>query len=157
MIKMSTIFPVTRYGNGITNFTNMFEEIDVMFDNMLNSVITSRYQPTASVKTVTVPRANILKSEEGYTVELAAPGFSRDEFAIKVEDDILSIAVSTEDNQEFDEMAMQEYHYGSWKRSWTLPNNVNIAAIEARYEAGILKVYVPTEGTQSRTLQIEVK
>ena len=106
----------------------------------------------------TTPRANVLKTDTGYGIELAAPGFSRDEFVMTVEDGRLSIELGTEDTQEYeDKVQHREYRFQSFKRSFSLPEHTNIDGISARYEAGILYVDVPVEekGVQKRTITVE--
>ena len=127
---------------------------DHLFDDMFNYQTNSQ----SAVSVGTIPRANIIKNNSGYTIELAAPGLSRDEFQIDYENNTLSISVSTEDSQNYkDSVAMREYSFSSFKRSWSLPENTNPQAITARYEAGILYVSVPVEGTKNSKRSISVE
>ena len=106
----------------------------------------------------TTPRANVVKNDTGYGIELAAPGFSRDEFVLAVENGRLSIELHTEDSQEYeDKIQHREYRFTNFKRSFSLPENTNIDGIAARYEAGILYVDVPVEekGVQKRKIIVE--
>ena len=106
----------------------------------------------------TTPRANVVKTDTGYGIELAAPGFSREEFVLAVEDGRLSIELGTEDSKDYeDKIQHREYRFQSFKRSFSLPEHTNIEGIAARYEAGILYVDVPVEEkyVQKRTITVE--
>ena len=149
---MSSIFPIKRYGRNYANDSplDVFSALDDLFTTDMPSRTHRSYNTT--------PRANVLKTDTGYGIELAAPGFSRDEFVMTVEDGRLSIELGTEDTQEYeDKVQHREYRFQSFKRSFSLPEHTNIDGISARYEAGILYVDVPVEekGVQKRTITVE--
>ena len=149
---MSTLFPIRRLGrnNAITNTYDVLS----MFDDLFTTDIPSRTHRSYN----TTPRANVIKTDTGYSVELAAPGFSRDEFELSVDDGRLTIAMNTEDSKEYEEkLQHREYRFASFKRSFALPEMTNIDGIAARYEAGILYIDVPVEekGVQKRTISVE--
>ena len=149
------IFPVTRFGT-ISNPFDMLSTFDKMFDETFSAYPTEN-KTTTGLSVTTVPRANVVKRDNGYVIELAAPGFSRDEFDIDIENNTLSVSVSTEDTKEYkDAIQMREYRYHSFSRSWTLPEGTNIDRVAANYEAGILSVNVPVEGTKDQKRVINV-
>lgn len=105
------------------------------------------------------PRANVLKSDEGYVIELASPGFSRDDFQVNVENGALTVvgtAHESEDNAT-DSYTSQEFTCSSFSRTWDLPKGANVENLSASYEAGILNVYVPVENSQKKKHVITVE
>jgi HSP20 family protein len=106
----------------------------------------------------TVPRANITKTDESYLITLAAPGLSREDFNINVENNTLSISSEHADERvsKDSNYTAREFSYGAFTRAWSLPEGVNSSAITARYEAGLLKVDVPTEGKTAQKVVIDV-
>ncbi len=146
---MSNLFPITTIRNSI----------DRDFDNLLASFfgpVAGRSQRFTNVSTT--PRANVIKQSEGFMIELAAPGFSRDDFDIGVDNGVLSIHVGSSDTQEYsDQLATQEFSYSSFTRSWSLPKDAAPEAISARYDAGILYVTVPTTGNTNNKIVIDVE
>lgn len=101
--------------------------------------------------TAWLPPANISESEKGYTIELAAPGFSRDDFQISAEDSRLTISVCAQENTPREKYLSQEFGYTrEFTRSWSLPITVDTSTITARYEAGVLSVDVPTGKKKSK-------
>jgi HSP20 family protein len=94
--------------------------------------------------------ANVIEEERGYTIELAAPGLSRGDFEVTSDRGLLHVTVRrpAEEGRKF---VLQEWGSQSEvRRTWQLPSGVEPAAISARYEAGILRVEVPTGGRRSR-------
>ena len=107
---------------------------------------------------MTVPRANVIKNENGYSIEMAAPGFSRDEFELNVDNNTLTVSVSTNDTPEYERsVTMREYKFQSFSRSWEMPDNTNVDGITARYEAGILYIDVPVESQRKGKMTISVQ
>ena len=106
-----------------------------------------------------MPRANVSKNDEGYTIELAVPGMSRDDFNISVENNTITVSSAVENSQSDveDTYTSKEFAYSSFTRSWTLPKGANSGAIGARYNAGILAVHVPVNIEASRRHIIDVE
>ena len=149
---MSSIFPIKRYGryNAIQNPYDIFSAFDDLFTTDMPSRTHRSYNTT--------PRANVIKTDTGYGIELAAPGFSREEFELSVDNNRLTIQMGTEDTKEYEETIVhREYRFSSFQRSFSLPENTNVDGISARYEAGILYVDVPVEekGVQKRSICVE--
>ena len=149
---MGTLFPIRRLGRNYANY-NTFDMLS-MVDDLFTTDLPSRTHRSYN----TTPRANVVKTDTGYSIELAAPGFSREEFVLAVDDGKLSIELGTEDSKDYeDRIQHREYRFNSFKRSFSLPENTNIDSISARYEAGILYVDVPVEEkyVQKRVITVE--
>jgi HSP20 family protein len=107
------------------------------------------------------PAVNIYEDEKGYTVEVAAPGVSRKDFNLEIENDVLTI--STERKESKDEkkhnFLRREFYYRSFKRSFELPETIDQDKIKASHDAGILTLSLPKkeEVVQKAPRQIEVK
>ena len=143
---------LVRYNNPFSTFSTFFNDFDSMF-----MPLSYRKDMTKNVINDT-PRANIYKKDYGYTIELAAPGLSRDDFEMSVENGVLSIKVETENGaNESQEIRRREWNYMSFTRSFTLPETTSVDNINARYEAGILHIDVPVEKERNdrRTITIE--
>lgn len=91
------------------------------------------------------PAVNVLETKDDFRLEVAAPGFAKENFSVHVNGDHLTIGAEkeskTDDTQE--RFTRREFHFTSFKRSFRLPQTVNQNAIAAVYENGILKVTVP--------------
>ncbi len=115
---------------------------DRFFENDLFDWTTRNFSDTNT----TLPSVNIKESHEGFEVEMAAPGFSKEDFKIELEHDQLTISSEkkvedeTKDGQNF---TRREFSYQSFSRSFTLPNTADGDKIVAKYHNGLLSVRIP--------------
>lgn len=91
-----------------------------------------------------LPAVNISETNDSYVVELSVPGFAKEDFKVKVNDNLLTISAEhkTETTKQDTNYTRKEFSYGSFERSFTLPDTANAESIEGKYEAGILKLIV---------------
>jgi HSP20 family protein len=103
-----------------------------------------------------VPAVNILETEDDFTLEVAAPGMSRESFNLHVDHKQLTISgEQKEETESKGKYAHREFSYKSFKRSFMLPDFVDIENINASYEDGLLKITVPKrEEVKPRTIEI---
>ena len=87
-----------------------------------------------------MPAVNIKENEKNFEIEVAAPGFEKQDFQLNLEDNVLTIsAESSKQNQEEKEsFTRKEFSYTSFSRSFSLPETVKDEKIEAHYENGLL-------------------
>jgi HSP20 family protein len=92
-----------------------------------------------------VPAVNLSEDETQYHVELSAPGFDKNDFKIELNDGILSVSGKHQTQTEAKEknFTRKEFNFGSFQRSFSLPEEINQEAIDAKYENGILKIALP--------------
>jgi HSP20 family protein len=93
------------------------------------------------------PAANIIDNEKDFTIKLAVPGMVKEDFNIKIENDILSISVEKKEAEEKEEMnyTRREFSYEGFCRSFSIPEIVNQDKIKADYKDGILSLMLPKE------------
>jgi HSP20 family protein len=113
-------------------------------------------------RTLNVPAVNITEDEQQYSIKVAAPGLQKKDFKIDVNGNMLTISAETEERKEEKDgkITRQEYNYTSFARSFTLPEDVNREAIDARYENGELHLMLPKREESKKaaaTKQIAVK
>lgn len=92
-----------------------------------------------------VPAVNITEEKNEYKVSLAVPGMKKEDFHIDVEGNLLTISCEREETQEEKEkqFTRKEYNFSSFSRTFTLPEEINKEKIEARYENGVLNLFLP--------------
>lgn len=94
------------------------------------------------------PALNILENENGFTVEVAAPGMTKEDFDVKIDDDnylVISVDKKTE-TEEKDEAKCylrREFSYSHFQRRMILPDSVDKDNISAKAEHGILTIEIP--------------
>ena len=88
---------------------------------------------------------NIHETNEGFHLELNAPGRNKEDFKVNVENGLLTISYEKKESQEQKEYKTirREFNYRSFKRSFTIDEKINADGIQARYENGVLKLYLP--------------
>lgn len=93
----------------------------------------------------TVPSVNVSETPAEFVLELAAPGLTRKDFNIEINNHVLCI--SSEKKEEKKDTGRnykrREYSFTGFSRSFELPKNVAEDTLDATYENGILKVTVP--------------
>lgn len=107
----------------------------------------------------TQPAVNILENKDSFKVEVVAPGFEKGDFELKVEKNVLTIVAKheakTEENVE--QYTRREFRYESFQRSFNLPDTIEVEAVSAAYDKGILNVTLPKkEETKPAVKAIEV-
>ena len=108
---------------------------------------------------------NSTENENSYSIEVVAPGFDKADFKVNLDQDVLTVSAEkkseTNENAEAPEKQKQirrEYSYRSFKRSFTLDEKVNTAAIEAKYNNGVLTLNLPKkEEVKALTQEINIQ
>jgi len=102
-------------------------------------------EPNTSNFNSNLPSANIKETEENYGIELIAPGFKKESFKVEVHERNLTISAEekTDSEEKTETFLRKEYTFGSFTRSFRLPNTVNSEKIEASYKDGILHLTIP--------------
>ena len=105
-----------------------------------------------------MPSANITEDMNQFKVQLAVPGMSKNDFHIKVENDVLTISAEKKEEKEEknEKYTRKEFFFGSFERNFFLPNSVAGDKIEGKYENGILKLVVPKKEEAKKKLVKEV-
>ncbi|WP_418561310.1 Hsp20/alpha crystallin family protein [Rikenella microfusus] len=101
------------------------------------------------------PAINIRETEDRYEVEVAAPGLTKDDFKIRIEDDnqlIVTMDKSSENNEEKEEgrYLRREFYYSHFQQSMILPENIDKERIGAKVENGVLTIDIPKRKEEER-------
>ena len=91
-----------------------------------------------------MPSVNIKETEKSYELEMAAPGYKKNDFNISIDNNMLTVSAERKQEQEQteDHYTRREFGYESFSRSFNLPSNTSEEDINARYEEGILKLSI---------------
>lgn len=108
-----------------------------------------------------VPAVNVKETEKTFEIELAAPGLTKKDFEISVDNGMLTISSEKKEEKEEKEKnyTRKEFSYSSFSRSFTLPESVNEEDVKAYYEDGILRLHIAKKamGTSKPKKAIEVR
>ncbi len=153
---------VTRPGNGgIASLFSMRDQFDRLFDSMMRGWPTPwREAPRLDLGNFDfAPRVDTAETDTAYEITAELPGVDEKDVKIAIEDDVLSIAgeKKAEREEKKKDYVLSERSYGSFKRAFTLPGNVDVDKIAAKYEKGVLKVTVPkSKPTPAKTREIPI-
>ena len=104
-------------------------------------------------------KVNIVETETSYDIDVFAAGLVKEDFNINVEKNILTISAEkkAEEGETTKKYIRREFDFKAFKRSFQVPENVNIDNIAAKYESGILTVSLPkSEPAKPKTTTIEI-
>lgn len=109
----------------------------------------------------TAPAINVLESEHSYTVELAAPGLTKDDFDVNINaDGDLTVRMEKHSKEEETQgrYLRREFAYSKYEQTLILPDDVDKEKIAARVADGILTVELPKKDINNNkiTRSIEI-
>jgi len=132
----------------------LHNQINRMFDESFDR---SRYPGDAAGLRVWRPAVDIYETENGIAIDVELPGISKEDVAVEVKEDILTLKGERAVNPRIkeDDYYRRERLYGPFKRSFTLHQNIQPAQIKAMFKDGILRIDIPRPG-EERTRQITV-
>ncbi len=114
--------------------------------SVFNDLFGNEWLPRVSA---TSPSVNILEDEQEYKIEVAAPGMTKDDFNVQVNDGnemVISMEKKSENGEKDKDgkrYLRREFSYSSYKQTFTLPDNVDKDAIKAGVDNGVLTVSLP--------------
>ena len=114
--------------------------------DVFNDFFDTDFMPKACT---TAPAINVIEKKGEYDVELAAPGMTKEDFKVSLDEDrnlVVELAKKvekTEENKEAGHYLRREFSYTKFHQTLLLPDDVNRDAISATVENGVLKVVLP--------------
>jgi len=108
------------------------------------------------------PAVNIYENNEKFEIEIAAPGLEKEDFKIDLKDEYLTVFSERKDKKEEKEkgkVVRSEFRYSSFQRSFSLPHEIDVTAINATHKNGVLTIELPKKVEYKNNLsrQIEIQ
>jgi HSP20 family protein len=150
-------------------FESLRREIDRLFDDFESGWWRSPFRRAlfdveplfrGDVKRGKVPAVDIVDTATNYEITAELPGLDEKDIEVKFFDGTLTIRAEKKEEKEEKkkDYHISERHYGSFQRSFTVPNGVDLEKIGATFKNGILTVTLPkTAQAQKEVKKIEVK
>ena len=135
-----------------------------LFDSLFNGEMNSLLNMPVYPRTVFLPKVDVKEDSEAYTMEMDLPGRSEKDVDIELDNNTLTISSKQEERNEAKETEkeensrwlIRERRVSSFKRSFTLPEDVNLDALKASFKNGILSVKLPRRALpQPKKIAIE--
>ena len=129
-------------------FNRRFSDI---MDEFFNDAVATRQNTFA-------PSIDISETEKQFIIDVEVPGINKKDIDLNIENDMLTISGerSFEKEEEGKQYHRVESHYGSFNRSFRLPDNVDSETIKATYKNGILNITVD-KSEEKLKKQIEIQ
>ena len=105
------------------------------------------------------PPVNIHETKDAYHLELNAPGRNKEDFSINVDNGLLTVGFEKKEETKTEDYKTirKEFSYKTFKRSFNLDERIDGSAIQAKYENGVLKLYLPKkEQAKESAKQIQI-
>ena len=114
------------------------------------------YKPAPNAQEVI--RMNIIKEEDKYKMFVPLAGYSKENISIEYKDNMLKLIVSEKKDGNFEgfKYYRRDFSYGSKKRSFRLPKSIDIDAIDAKMDNGILEINLPIIPKEKRIQTIKI-
>lgn len=146
------------------------DEMDRLFDDFFTGLPTTPFwrrrremapwRPFLSMFEAAMPVADVVEGEQDYRITAELPGMSEKDIEISLAGDVLT--VKGEKREEHEEKGQNRYvserRYGSFQRSFALPEDADPEKIDASFKNGVLSVTLPKRPeAQAKRRKIEVK
>jgi HSP20 family protein len=145
---------LVKYNSLVNDFvpTSFSNVIDRLFnDNVARAGGSTAY--------TFLPKVDVFEDEKAFEVHVAVPGMNKEDFKIDVNEDRLTISGERRVKKERNENHFRsvETQYGSFSRTFSLPENIDKNKIEAEYKNGILELVLPKDEKKMVKASIRVK
>lgn len=141
-----------RYREPVYTLSDIFEDF---FDNGFF------YNTSSEVSKNNWPKVDIVEKEENFTIHADLPGLEKKDIQITVEDGVLSISGEKKHEKKQKEKGKYHYYersYGSFCRSFALPENVDEKQIQANFKNGLLELTLKkTEKVKPKAIEVKVE
>jgi HSP20 family protein len=128
-----------------------YDEIDRLFEGFLG-------RPFSLTASRVAPPVDVEETKDAYVLRVDLPGFSREDVKVRFTGDTLTL--SGERKREGEKKDGTVHHtervYGSFERSFTLPEPVKAGEVKATYKDGVLEIRVP-KADEAKVREIEVQ
>jgi HSP20 family protein len=135
------------------DFNKFMDDFLAPFSSLVGTdVATSNQRPFIPV--------NIQETEGGYILEVVAPGLEKEDFAISLDKNLLTISAERGEEQKADgvKSIRKEYRLQSFSRSFTVDEKIDTEGISAKYVNGILTLNLPRKAeVKEATKQITIQ
>ena len=132
-----------------------------VLDSFFNDDFIKKVEDGLTVWNGTQPAVNVKEDADAYHIEVAAPGYEKADFEVKVEEQVLSIGTEKKEETETKEgetFKRREFKYAAFQRTFNLPDTVDSTKIEATYNNGMLNISIPkkeeAKPLPARTIEI---
>jgi len=138
-----------------------FSDIDRLFNSLMPA---SARWPRLSIdngerKLEWAPSADISETDKEYLIRAELPAVKKEDVAVTFDAGIITVKGERKQQKEdkSEKFHRVESFYGSFERSFSLPDNVDSEAIRCESKDGVLTVHIPKAATKAAAKHITVQ
>lgn len=127
-----------------------------LFDDLFNDRF---FNNDVTVGKSFTPQVDISETEKAFELSFAIPGIKKNEIKIDLNEGQLVVSGERkfEEKKEDKNFHSVETRYGSFSRSFHLPDNIDVEKVEAKYEDGLLNITIPKDEKKIQKKTIAIK
>lgn len=141
-----------RYNPFVSDFT------PTSFSTLVDRFFNDSLARSGGSASYFVPRVDVLENEKSYEVHVAVPGMNKEDFKVDLNEGVLTVSGErkfSHENKNGDVHTV-ETEYGTFSRSFRIPEDVDGSKISAKYNNGILEVNIPKDEKKAVKTTIKV-
>lgn len=142
---------IVRYNTALNDF------VPTSFSNLIDRFFNESVTRTGGSQYSFVPRVDIIENEKAFEIQVAVPGMNKEDFKLDLNDNFLTVSGERKFTKEKKDNNFHsiETQYGTFSRTFSLPENVDSSKISAAYNNGILEIVVPKD--EKKVLKATIK
>lgn len=150
-IKNQNTMSIVRYNTALNDF------VPTSFSNLIDRFFNESVTRTGGSQYSFVPRVDIIENEKAFEIQVAVPGMNKEDFKLDLNDNFLTVSGERKFTKEKKDNNFHsiETQYGTFSRTFSLPENVDSSKISAAYNNGILEIVVPKD--EKKVLKATIK
>jgi HSP20 family protein len=134
------------------------------FDHFFNDFLSNRWPRlldwnTPNLSPTSFPRVDIIDHDQSIEVQAALPGVKKEDVSVSIHHQTITICTTSKEEKKEEEPGKyfrREISHGQFKRTLSLPDNIDDEQAKASFKDGILTVTIPkTEKSKNKSLAIE--
>lgn len=131
----------------------MYTNFNSLFDDFFDAFNSTSYK---------IPPVDVYEMDDGYYIDVELPGYKNEDVNVKIENNALTLATSEEynkriqeDNEKKEYLVRETNSKRIFKRTFSLPKDVDEESIAATFNSGILNIKLPkSKKLAAKTIEI---
>jgi HSP20 family protein len=147
---------ITRW-DPFRELTTLQDRMNRIFQDTFGGPLTPRAGEESLMAGAFIPPVDVYEDDHNIVLKVEVPGIDQKDIDIRLENNVLTVRGERKFEKEEKEENYQrvERRYGSFSRSFTLPNTVDTDNVNADYENGVLKITL-SKRAEAKPKQIKV-